>query len=100
MLRRMLLAASESDRARKLLVSAPLARGVVARYVAGDKADEAVAVADRLSASGLLVSLDHLGEDTSEPRQATEVGDEYVALIGLLQAAGATCGAGPGCRGA
>lgn len=90
MLRRMLLAASESDRARKLLVSAPLARGVVARYVAGDKADEAVAVADRLSASGLLVSLDHLGEDTSEPRQATEVGDEYVALIGLLQAAGLT----------
>lgn len=90
MLRRILLAASESDRARKLLVSAPLARGVVARYVAGDTADEAVAVAERLSASGLLVSLDHLGEDTSEPRQATEVGDEYVALIGLLQAAGLT----------
>ena len=85
MLRRMLLAASDSDRLRQLLVSAPLARSVVARYVAGDEAADAVAVAARLVAAGLLVTLDHLGEDTADARQAAAVGDEYVALLTLLK---------------
>jgi proline dehydrogenase len=92
-LRRMLLAASNSDRARRLLVSAPLARSVVARYVAGDQAPGAVEVAGKLAAAGLLVTLDHLGEDTSDVQQATAVGDEYVALLKLLAAQGLTEGA-------
>ena len=45
MLRRILLAASDSARMRQLVTSAPVARGVVARYVAGDAAADAVAVA-------------------------------------------------------
>jgi len=57
-LRRILLAASESDRVRRLVTSAPLARGVVARYVAGTEAAEAVAVTGRLRGEGLLVTLD------------------------------------------
>src|SRR5579859_2762400 len=89
----MLLAASESDRVRRLLVSAPLARDVVARYVAGDQAAEAVAVSGRLAATGLLVTLDHLGEDTSDARQAAAAADEYVALLALLGAEGLTRGA-------
>ena len=93
MLRRMLLAASDSDRARRLLVSAPLARSVVARYVAGDQATAAVEVAGELAASGLMVTLDHLGEDTSDVQQATAVGDEYVALLKLLAAQELTGGA-------
>jgi proline dehydrogenase len=92
-LRRMLLAASDSDRARRLLVSAPLARSVVARYVAGDQAAAAVEVAAKLVAAGLLVTLDHLGEDTSDVQQAMAVGDEYVALLKLLAAQGLTEGA-------
>ena len=93
MLRRMLLAASDSDRARQLLVSAPLARSVVARYVAGDLAAEAVEVAGKLVSAGLLVTLDHLGEDTGDARQAAAVGDEYVALLKLLAAQELTGGA-------
>jgi proline dehydrogenase len=89
----MLLAASESDRVRRLLVSAPLARDVVARYVAGDQAAEAVAVTGRLAATGLLATLDHLGEDTTDARQAAAAADEYVALLALLGADGLTRGA-------
>src|SRR5215469_12594176 len=88
----MLLAASESDRMRHLLVSAPLARGVVARYVAGDVAADGVAVAGQLAAAGLLVTLDHLGEDTGDARQAAAVADEYAGLLGLLKANGLTQG--------
>ena len=93
MLRRILLAASESDRVRRLVTSAPLARGVVARYVAGTEAAEAVAVAARLRAEGMLITLDHLGEDTRDARQADAATGEYTALLASLAAAGLTAGA-------
>ena len=88
MLRRMLLAASGSDRTRQLITSAPVTRGLVARYVAGEDAAAAVEVTRGLLASGLLVSLDHLGEDTADPEQAAAVTAEYTGLLGQLAAAG------------
>lgn len=88
MLRQMLLAASGSDRTRQLITSAPVTRGLVARYVAGEDAAAAVEVTRGLLASGLLVSLDHLGEDTAEPEQAAAVTTEYTGLLGQLAAAG------------
>jgi len=92
-LRRILLAASDSGRVRQLVTSAPVARSVVARYVAGDAAADAVAVARELREAGLLVSLDHLGEDTRDARQADAVTGEYSALLASLAAAGLTAGA-------
>ena len=88
MLRRMLLAASGSDRTRQLITTAPVTRGLVARYVAGETAADAVEVSRGLVASGLLVSLDHLGEDTTEPEQAAAATAEYTGLLGQLAAAG------------
>ena len=93
MLRRILLAASESSRVRQLVTSAPLARSVVARYVAGDQTADAVAAARRLRTEGLLVSLDHLGEDTRDARQADAATGEYTTLLDRLAAAGLTAGA-------
>ena len=92
MLRRILLAASDSARMRRLVTTAPVARGVVARYVAGDEAADAVTVAGRLRAAGLLVSLDHLGEDTRDARQAEAATGEYTALLARLATAGLTAG--------
>jgi proline dehydrogenase len=89
-LRRMLLAASDSDRLHKLIVSAPYTRDVVARYVAGDDAAAAVEATRRLQAGGLAVSLDYLGEDTTSQDQAGAVAAEYIALLGLLAAGGLT----------
>lgn len=88
MLRRALLAASASDRIRRLITTAPVTRDVVARFVAGHTADEAITVTRRLLADGLLVSLDYLGEDTTDPQQAAAVTDEYAALLGRLADAG------------
>jgi proline dehydrogenase len=92
MLRRALLAASESGRLRRIITTAPVTRDVVARFVAGDTAADALAAARRLLDGGLLVSLDYLGEDTSDPRQAAGVTDEYVALLAELSAAGMSAG--------
>src|ERR1022692_831510 len=68
-LRRILLAASASDRVRQAVTTAPYTRDVVTRFVAGDTADEAIGVTRRLLADGLLVSLDYLGEDTADREQ-------------------------------
>ena len=92
MLRRALLAASASQRVRRLVSTAPLARDVVKRFVAGESAAEALAVAKRLIGDGLAVTLDYLGEDTVDLDQATAVATEYVTLLGQLHAAGLAAG--------
>jgi proline dehydrogenase len=87
-LRRALLAVSASDRIRRIITAAPIARDMVARFVAGDDAGDALSVARRLVANGLLVTLDFLGEDTTDPQQAAAVSDEYARLLGRLADAG------------
>ena len=44
----------------------PVTRDVVARFVAGDTAEQAMASIERLLADGLLASIDYLGEDTTD----------------------------------
>jgi len=87
-LRRALLAASASERVRQIVTTAPLTRDMVTRFVAGDNADDALAVTRGLLADGLNVSLDYLGEDTVDPGQAAAVAAEYIAMIKRLSAAG------------
>jgi proline dehydrogenase len=91
-LRRTLLAASASPRLRRLVTTAPASRAIVDSYVAGETAQDAVRVTRALRAAGLLVSLDYLGEDTTDQAQATAVTDEYVQLVGKLAAEGLTQG--------
>ncbi|MGE5289296.1 MAG: proline dehydrogenase family protein [Micromonosporaceae bacterium] len=94
MLRRSLLALSKSARIRRLVSTAPYTAGVVARFVAGETEAEAEEVAKRLRADGLLVTLDHLGEGTTEAKHAAAAADEYVKLIEHLAGAGLASGGG------
>jgi proline dehydrogenase len=83
-LREALLALSASNQARAMIMATPLTRGVVARFVAGETADDALAVSAQLIADGRLVTIDFLGEDTTDPDQAALVSDEYVQLLSRL----------------
>jgi proline dehydrogenase len=89
-LRRVLLAASASPRLRQLIVAAPQTRAIVDSYVAGESADDAVRVTRMLRASGLLVTLDYLGEETSDAQRAAATAAQYVHLLGKLAAEGLT----------
>jgi proline dehydrogenase len=93
LLRRALLSVSRSDRIRHLVETAPVSRRVVARFVAGTTADDAVAASRALLASGRLVSLDRLGEDTVDREQADRTRDAYLLLLRQLAEHGLTAGA-------
>jgi proline dehydrogenase len=91
-LRRVLMAAAASDRIRDLVTSAPGARAIVDRYVAGESGEDAVAAARDLRSAGLLVTLDYLGEDTTDAQRAAATAAQYVHLLGKLAAEGLTEG--------
>jgi proline dehydrogenase len=91
-LRQALLALSASNHARSLIMATPLTREVVARFVAGETADDALTVTERLTGDGRLVTIDFLGEDTTDPEQAAVVAQEYITLLGRLSAAGLSAG--------
>ncbi|MEV6036186.1 proline dehydrogenase family protein [Nonomuraea sp. NPDC052116] len=82
MLRQALIAISKSERAERLISTSPLTAGVVGRFVAGDVRG----VIGELTRKGLLVTVDHLGEEVTEQTQAEEGVAEYLRLLALLPA--------------
>lgn len=93
MLRRLLLTASRNDSIEGLIKTAPLSRSVVRRFVAGDTTEDAVRTTRELVGSGLTVSLDHLGEDTTEVSHAKAVTEAYLTLLARLDEERLTAGA-------
>ncbi|MGL5861723.1 MAG: proline dehydrogenase, partial [Phycicoccus sp.] len=61
LLRGALLQVSESDVIRTTVVSAPVSRSVVRRYVAGETVPDAVSAVGELRATNRLATVDHLG---------------------------------------
>ncbi|MEV6314588.1 proline dehydrogenase family protein [Streptomyces sp. NPDC051776] len=84
MLGPVLLAAARSDSIRRLVSAAPVTRPVVDRFIAGEHLDESLAVVRSLAARGLEVTLDHLGEDVTDPAEALRTRDAYLALAEAL----------------
>jgi proline dehydrogenase len=91
-LRRALLAVAASERIRDLVTAMPATRALVDRYVAGESISDAVRVARSLREAGLLVTLDYLGEDTTDSLRAAATVTQYVQLLGKLAAEGLTEG--------
>jgi proline dehydrogenase len=90
MLRRALLAVARSKTIKKATTRAPIARGVVRRFVPGENGDDAVVATRQLVGAGLSVSLDHLGEDTTTTEQANAIVAAYLDLLERLRQAGLT----------
>jgi proline dehydrogenase len=86
-----LLAASRRPGLRRAVVGMPATRRVVDRFVAGETLDDALAVVRTLTDRGIDVTVDHLGEDVTDPAEARRSRDAYLALLDGL----ATLGLGP-----
>ena len=89
-LRSAILAAAGNDTIRNLVATAPLSRNVVNRFVAGETAVDAVFATRALVRDGLNVTLDHLGEDTTDAEQAEDTVQAYLTLLAALAADGLT----------
>jgi proline dehydrogenase len=93
MLRAPLLAAARSKGIRRLVEAVPATRSVVRRFVAGSETADAVRVARELAADGRRITLDHLGEDTTDATQAAATVAAYEAVLSALASEGLASGA-------
>ena len=61
-----------------------LARRLSTRFVAGETLEDALAVARKLNAEGITVTLDHLGESVSTLAEAAEARDVYLRTLDAI----------------
>ncbi|MGB3771349.1 MAG: proline dehydrogenase family protein [Rhodococcus sp. (in: high G+C Gram-positive bacteria)] len=80
-LRPALLAAGRSHRLESLVAKSKLTRSLVDRFIAGSSEREVVSSVAALLESGRFVSVDFLGEDTTDEAQATATVDAYLSLL-------------------
>ena len=88
MLSQLLLRASRSAACRRSLTRFPATRRVVDRFVAGESAEDALAVVRALGERGLCATVGYVGEDIDDAAQAAAVRDDYVSLLTALGAQG------------
>lgn len=84
MLGPVILAASRSDRMRRLISAAPVTKQVVDRFIPGEAVDDIVPIIEELTARGLELTMDVVGEDITTPEQASAARDAYLALVDRL----------------
>jgi proline dehydrogenase len=85
-LRSLILAAAGNDVIRRLVATTPVSRDVVRRFVAGETTADAIAVTRTLVDQGLTVTLDYLGEDTTDKSLAEQTVQAYLELLDGLHA--------------
>nr|BFE47658.1 proline dehydrogenase family protein [Saccharothrix mutabilis subsp. capreolus] len=87
-MRSLILAAAGNEAVRRAVASAPVSRDVVRRFVAGETVASAVDVTGDLVEDGLRVTLDYLGEDTTDRARAERTVQAYLALLDRLHDVG------------
>lgn len=88
MLGPVILAASRSDKMRRLVSAAPVTKPVVTRFIPGETVDQVIPIVEDLTRSGLEVTLDVVGEDITEVAQSHAARDAYLQLIERLAVLG------------
>jgi proline dehydrogenase len=83
-LRESLIYLSESPLARRFVKSAPGARTMASRFVAGETVEDGIRAARVLNQAGMSVSLDYLGESVSSREEARAAADTYIRLLNRI----------------
>ena len=81
MLKNTLLYMAQNESVRKFVMSNRAVRGVSRRFVAGEELDEALAATKVLNQQGLHVSLDYLGENVSDEKEARATACGYKEIL-------------------
>ena len=88
LLRQPILLLARSERVKELVSAIPVSAGIVANHVPGEGTADAVRACAELGAEGLFVTLDYLGEDTTDVAQAEATVAAYKELLAELAAKG------------
>ncbi|MET9964100.1 proline dehydrogenase family protein [Streptomyces sp. NPDC006326] len=83
-----ILAASRSEKMRRIVSAAPVTKPVVNRFIPGETVDEVIPIVRDLTQKGLEVTLDVVGEDITTVEQSHAARDAYLELIERLAALG------------
>ncbi len=81
LLRNGILATAERDEVERIIRNSPWSRALVARFVAGDRLEDALVVANRLSTQGLTTTLDRLGENVLTPNEARAAVETFAETL-------------------
>ena len=88
LLRQPILLLARSQGVKKLVSTMPVSSGIVTSYVPGETTAHAVEAAAGLVEDGMRVSLDYLGEDTTDAAQAEVTVRAYKELLADLSSRG------------
>jgi proline dehydrogenase len=83
---------SQERHLRSLVTSNDLARSMALRFVAGETLDGAIEAVRAINSRGMTATLDHLGENVSNPSEAQEAADACCHSLDAIQATGVQCG--------
>jgi len=87
MLRSFLIYLSKAAWAQKLVTSWGLAWHAASRFVAGERADDAIRAVRELNKKGINATLDHLGEHTSTADEAQRATDDILLILAEIDKA-------------
>ena len=91
MLRRLLVAASQSEGLRRLATDVPVTRNVALRFVAGETLVDALEVTGALNQRGMRVTLDYLGESVHDADIARRAAAVYLDALDRVERDGLRC---------
>ncbi|MCS6903408.1 MAG: proline dehydrogenase family protein [Candidatus Bipolaricaulota bacterium] len=84
MMRTMLLKLSQNSSLREAFSKYRFAQRAARRFIAGEELSEAIAAVRELNTHHILATLDHLGENTTNEREAITAADEYLAILDAI----------------
>ena len=89
MLKDTMLYLARQESIRQFVIHNAAARKMARRFVAGETLDEAIAVTHALNGEHISVSLDHLGENVSDKREAEATAAGYIQILDRIATEGA-----------
>ena len=88
MLKGTLLYLAHNDTMRNFVIHNRATRAVSRRFVAGEVIDDAIEATRALNQVKMHVSLDHLGENVTDAKEAISAAQDYIAILDRIKQAG------------
>jgi proline dehydrogenase len=88
MLKGTLVYLAQNDAMRNFVIHNRATRAVSHRFVAGEVVDDAIEATRALNKVKMQVSLDHLGENVSDAKEAISAAQDYIAILDRITEAG------------